>query len=247
MTRMQKIVKETISIITIVVVVFTFRSVFFEPFRIPSGSMIPTLMIGDFILVNKFSYGFKVPFSDMSWNNDFFKFDLNPKYMFGKSAPKRGDVIVFKFPRDPSINYIKRLVAVPGDTIEMINKVVYVNGKAIVATPFSGKKIMEDMDDKFKNEAFNFYKSKTGEHSHVIQTSKEDRAISNFPKFKVPDKKYFVLGDNRDFSADSRYWGFVPEENIRGKAMFVWFSMIIPGLSDHPFKMRPHRIGTAIN
>jgi signal peptidase I len=245
---MQKVVKETISIIIIVVTVFTFRSVFFEPFRIPSGSMIPSLMIGDFILVNKFSYGFKVPFSDMSWNNSLFAFDLNPIYMFGKDTPKRGDVIVFKYPGDPSINYIKRVIGLPGDEIEVINNVVYVNDVPLFTKKIDGKEIMDDMDDKFKKYSFNFFDAKTGEHKHVVQKlayGSGPRATTE--KIKVPLKKYFVMGDNRDFSADSRFWKFVPEENIRGKAMFVWFSMIIPILGDDPFKLRLHRIGTVIN
>ncbi len=120
LTKKQKIIKEVKSIFWILVLVLTFRSVFFEPFRIPSGSMIPTLMIGDFILVNKMSYGFKVPFSDY-WTD--------PTYLFGKSNPERGDVVVFKYPKDTSINYIKRVVGLPGDTIEIKRKIVYINGK----------------------------------------------------------------------------------------------------------------------
>ena len=108
--------------------------------------MIPTLMIGDFILVNKFSYGFKVPFSDIN----LLGVNMDPIYLFGKESPKRGDVVVFKFPKDKSINYIKRVIGMPGDKIEMKNKVVFVNDKPIKLTPLNGKKIMEDMDDKFK-------------------------------------------------------------------------------------------------
>src|SRR5690606_21593341 len=137
------VVKEIKSITLIVFTVLLFRSVFFEPFKIPTGSMIPTLMIGDFILVNKFSYGFKVPFSD--WVGD-------PIYLTGPETPKRGDVIVFKYPKDTSFNYIKRVIGLPGDTIEVIDKVVYVNDEPIepsVVSEEEAKKLMDDMDEKF--------------------------------------------------------------------------------------------------
>ena len=110
--------KEVKSISLILLAVLVFRSVLFEPFKIPSGSMIPTLMIGDFILVNKFSYGFKVPFSDIN----LLGVNMDPVYLFGKDSPKRGDVVVFKFPKDKSVNYIKRVIGLPGDKVEMKNK-----------------------------------------------------------------------------------------------------------------------------
>lgn len=243
-SRKQRIIKETKSIILILLGVLVFRSTFFEPFRIPSGSMIPTLMIGDFILVNKFAYGFKVPFSDFSMST----FDLNwdPKYIFNKSSPKRGDVIVFKYPRDPSINYIKRVVGLPGETIEIKNKVVYINDKPIITTEVPGKEIMDDMDDKFKYHKLKFFTEKIGEHTHHLQQDIENVFRVDYRKRKIPEGKFFVMGDNRDFSADSRFWGFVPHKNIKGRALFVWFSMIIP-LGEHAFKFRPWRIGTAIN
>ena len=169
LTKKQKAVKEVKSIILIVSLVLVFRSVFFEPFRIPSGSMIPTLMIGDFILVNKMSYGFKVPFSDIS----IFDFNSDPIYLFGKSDPKRGDVVVFKFPNDRSINYIKRVVGLPGDEIEIRNKVVFVNGKPLEMKEIPGKDIMEDMDDKFKGYNLKFFNIKTGEIYRLDATTEE--------------------------------------------------------------------------
>lgn len=235
--KKQKIIKEVKSIILIIVGVFAFRSTFFEPFKIPSGSMIPTLMIGDFILVNKFAYGLKVPYSDMFWD---------PIYISSFESPKRGDVVVFKYPKDVSFNYIKRVVGLPGDEVEMIDNVVYVNGQAIPATAFDGTKIMDDMDDGFKDYDFLFFKAQTGEHDHVIQFTKDIYRHQQFPKTKVPVGHYFMMGDNRDFSSDSRFWGFVPKENIKGRAMFVWFSAIFP-FSEFPMRFRPHRIGTAIH
>lgn len=235
MTR--KIVKEFVSFFFLVLLVLVFRSVFFEPFRIPSGSMIPTLMIGDFILVNKFAYGFKVPFSD--WFTD-------PVYITGPDKPDRGDVIVFKYPEDPSINYIKRVIGLPGDELEIRDKVVYINGTPISPKKIEGKEIMADMDDKFTHVRFSFYKAKVGDHEHVYQVNDDSYFNNDYAKIKIPKDKYFVMGDNRDFSADSRFWKFVPFENIKGRAILVWFSLIT-GLGDDDFKFRPWRVGTIIN
>lgn len=241
LTKKQKFVKETKSIILIIVSVLAFRSVFFEPFKIPSGSMIPTLLIGDFILVNKFSYGFKVPFSD--WFTD-------PVYITGPEKPERGDVVVFKYPPKPDLNYIKRVVGLPGDSVQVIDKVVYVNDEPLKIVPIDGNIYMEDMDEKFKRYNLKFFETKTGEHEHITQIDEDNVYNSNFRKIIVPKGNYFVMGDNRDFSADSRSWGFVPFENIKGKAVMVWFSMNVPWpWSDESdvFTFRPWRIGTLID
>ncbi|MBF0311817.1 MAG: signal peptidase I [Oligoflexia bacterium] len=237
LTTKQKIIREVKTISIIIVLVFVFRSICFEPFKIPSGSMIPTLMIGDFILVNKMAYGWKVPFSDMF---------SDPIYISGSKAPKRGDVIVFKYPKDPSINYIKRVIGLPGDIVEMKDKVVYINDKPISAESIDGKKYMDDMDDKFKDRNLKFFKSKTGEHAHTYQIDADDFFKSDFDKIEVPRDHYFVMGDNRDASADSRVWGFVPFNNIKGNAVLVWFSMIFP-FGENDFKFRPWRIGQSID
>ncbi|MBF0207957.1 MAG: signal peptidase I [Oligoflexia bacterium] len=239
LTLTQKIIREVKTIAVIILLVFVFRSIFFEPFKIPSGSMIPTLMIGDFILVNKLAYGLKVPFSDLF---------SDPVYISESKRPERGDVIVFKYPKDPSINYIKRVIGLPGDTVEMRDKVVYINGNPI--TPHAieepkAKKYMEDMDDKFKEMNLKFFNSKTGNHNHIYQINEDNFFKSDFEKVVIPKDNFFVMGDNRDFSADSRYWGPVPFENIKGKAVLVWFSMITP-FSENNFKFRPWRIGTKI-
>ncbi len=236
----KKFFKEFKSIVLIVVTVLAFRSTFFEPFKIPSGSMIPTLLIGDFILVNKFAYGFKVPFSD--WFSD-------PIYLTGPERPERGDVIVFKYPKNPDLNYIKRVVGLPGDTVQIIDKVVYINDQPINVEAIDGGEIMEDMDDKFKRFNFKFFKTQTGEHEHVTQVDEDNIYMANFNKIQVPEDKYFVMGDNRDFSADSRIWKFVPFENIKGEAIMVWFSLSFPwpwSNGDETFKFRPWRIGTLI-
>lgn len=241
--KSNKVVKEAKSITLIILAVLMFRSVFFEPFKIPSGSMIPTLMIGDFILVNKFSYGFKVPFSD--WFSD-------PVYITEKQNPKRGDVIVFKYPHDHTLNYIKRVVALPGETIEVREKMIFINGQPIVAADYDGTTIMKDMDEKFSSEHHNirFYKTKTGEHDHIIQVNEDNYATANYYEIKVPEGHFFVMGDNRDFSADSRSWGFVSHELIKGKAIMVWFSLSFPwpwSGPDEGWTWRPYRIGTLIN
>ncbi len=242
--KKKKTFKEELPSLTIIIfVVLLFRSVFFEPYKIPTGSMIPTLLIGDYILVNKLAYGLKVPFSD--WFTD-------PVYISEPKKPQRGDIIVFKYPRDTSFNYIKRVLGVPGDTLEVVDKKVYINGELIPWEPIDGKEIMEDMDDKFKYYSFKFYKTKTGEHEHVIQLDEDNYYLANFPKTTIPKDMFFCMGDNRDHSSDSRVWSFVPFSHVKGEALFVWWSMTLPFSwpweedLDHPLKFRPWRIGTAI-
>tara|TARA_R110002049_G_scaffold206957_1_gene377372 strand:+ start:724 stop:1503 length:780 start_codon:yes stop_codon:yes gene_type:complete len=242
LTKKEKFKKEAKSISIIVITVLIFRSVFFEPFRIPSGSMIPTLMIGDFILVNKFAYGFKLPFSDIS----IFGIDSDPVYLFGESKPERGDVVVFKYPSDPSINYIKRVVGLPGDSIEIREKRVFINDEPIDQKEIDGQEIMSDMDEKFKNYNLKFYQAKTGAHDHNIQQDIDNYYKTDYEKRTIPEGKYFVMGDNRDFSYDSRFWGYVDHKLIKGEAILVWFSMIFP-FGEDSFKFRPWRIGTMIN
>ena len=217
--KKKTLTQEVLSFAWIVFIVFAFRSTFFEPYKIPTGSMIPTLLIGDFILVNKLSYGVKVPYSH--------EFMAEPIYLFGPWQPKRGDVAVFYYPGDNSTNYIKRVVGVPGDTVEVINKVVYVNNVPLELTPKDGEILMADMDDKYQYNSFKFYTTKTGHAEHISQTDEDSYGL-DFPKTVVPEGKYFVMGDNRDHSSDSRVWGFVPRKNIKGKAMMVWFSMTLP-------------------
>lgn len=240
-SKKELIKKELKTISLIVVSILVFRSSFFEPFRIPSGSMIPTLMIGDFILVNKSSYGFKLPFSDFT----FFDINFDPIILFGKSSPKRGDVIVFKFPKDPSTNYVKRVIGLPGDEIEIKEKIIYVNGEELKTQEIPGAEYLADMDENFKVYNLKFFKSTIGEHSHIIQQDSDNYYTNFYDKTTIPKGSYFVMGDNRDFSHDSRFWGFVPESYIKGRAMLVWFSMILP-FGDKEFKVRLGRIGKKI-
>ncbi len=235
----EKFKKEFKSIVLIIVGVLAFRASLFEPFKIPSGSMIPTLMIGDFILVNKFSYGFKLPFSHVFGN---------PIYLTKPKNPERGDVIVFKYPKETSLNYIKRVVGLPGETVEVKDKIVFINDQPISTQAIDGSKIMEDMDEKYKYFKLDFFRAQTGNRKHIIQLHEDSFYTKDFPKVTIPEGHFFVMGDNRDFSADSREWGFVPFYHIKGKALLVWFSFIVPWpWVDDSFKMRIHRIGNIIN
>jgi signal peptidase I len=204
----------------VIAVVFLLRSFLFEPFKIPSGSMIPTLLVGDLILVNKFTYGVRLPV-------------VNTKITQGNS-PQRGDVMVFRYPPQPSMDYIKRVVGVPGDEVAYLNKRLTVNGKPVETTA---------LPDFFDQDAMRYFKQfdeQLGEHRHrILNTPEVPAFVQSASQFKfrencrysvegvsckVPEGHYFMMGDNRDNSLDSRYWGFVPDENIVGKAFFVWMN-----------------------
>lgn len=184
----------------VVLVVLILRGFVAEPFRIPSGSMLPTLEVGDFILVNKFSYGIRLPV-------------LNKK-VIDISEPERGDVIVFRYPENPSIDYIKRVVGVPGDEIAYYNKVLYINGKQ------AEQELNMPYQPSFPN-LKRFREDLVGiEHDILVNVMYPagDFVVT------VPENNYFVMGDNRDNSRDSRYWGFVPEKNLVGNAMIIWMN-----------------------
>jgi signal peptidase I len=187
------------SIFPVLFVVLLIRSFFIEPYKIPSGSMIPTLMIGDFILVDKNIYGYKLPLTNMT--------------LIDNETPKRGDVVVFKYPENKNINYIKRVIGLPGDLIIYKDKTLFVNGNK-----YNQIKTSHDFDpieiaDGTVSYEHNEYKN------YLILNQNE--STFNF-KYKVPPESYFVLGDNRDNSNDSRYWGPVPKENLVGKAFYIW-------------------------
>lgn len=192
------------SFFPIILVVLVIRSFIAEPFRIPSGSMLPTLHVGDFILVNKFAYGVRLPV-------------LNTKIL-ATGAPERGDVVVFRYPKNPKVDYIKRVVGLPGDRIGYFNKTIYLNGKMIA------QEIKEkDIDLLSLVPARNELKTETlGEQAHDLLVDPERRSIER--DYRVPDGEYFMMGDNRDNSNDSRYWGTVPEGNLVGEAFFIWMS-----------------------
>jgi len=194
------------SFFPVILIVLILRSFLIEPFRIPSGSMIPTLKVGDFILVNKFSYGIRLPVVDLK--------------VINVSKPSRGDVVVFRYPKDPSIDYIKRVIGLPGDKISYDGKKVYVNGE-LMASNVIGP-YMETKDGMPLPGAKTLSENLGNDIVHEILID------SNRPSFTgewlVPEENYFVMGDNRDNSNDSRYWGTVPEENLVGQAFMIWMN-----------------------
>jgi signal peptidase I len=212
------------SFFPVILAVFFIRSFLIEPFKIPSGSMIPTLQVGDFILVNKFTYGVRLPI-------------INQKIV-QINNPSRGDVMVFHYPENPSVDYIKRVVALPGDIVEYRNKKLFINE---VEQP----QVLAG-DYNYVETGLNFvhtqrYQETLGERKHellvnpdmpvlrldsVIHFAGDDGCVyaDNGLRCKVPEGNYFMMGDNRDNSRDSRYWGFVPDNQIVGRAFFVWMN-----------------------
>ena len=193
------------SFFPIFLIVLLLRSFLVEPFRIPSGSMMPTLLIGDFILVNKYDYGIRLPV-------------INTK-IFDVSNPERGDIVVFRYPKDPKIPFIKRVVGLPGDAVAYVNKRLYINGTEI------------SNEDMGKYTGYGSGEMMTGariklEDLDGVKHEILEVAERGFPRVEliVPEGHYFVLGDNRDNSRDSRFWGTVPDENLVGRAFMIWMS-----------------------
>jgi signal peptidase I len=214
-------VEYSVSFFPVILAVFLLRSFLFEPFKIPSTSMVPTLVVGDFILVNKFTYGIRLPVVN--------------KKVVDINTPQRGDVMVFRYPDDPSLDYIKRVVGIPGDLVEYRDKRLTINRNEVP---------LKRLDDYLSRERMQFsrrYEEKFGDRVHEILV--EEDAPSYIPQVRsfphagncnynttgmsctVPPGHYFMMGDNRDNSSDSRVWGFVPDENIVGRAFFIWLNL----------------------
>jgi signal peptidase I len=228
------------SLVIALAVVFAIRSSIVEPFKIPSGSMIPTLFIGDFILVNKFAYGLKVPYSE--WLLD------EPIYIFKREPPKRGDIIVFKFPKDESMYYIKRVVGIPGDKVEIKNKQIYINDEIVKRTPMSPEEVQsffkENDDPRYTPSDFQLFYESLGEKPHKVMIQNHSYGDEDRGPFRIPEDQLFVMGDNRDYSNDSRFWGTVPYKNVKGRAFLIvlsfWFSQ------ENGIFFHPERIGTVL-
>jgi signal peptidase I len=199
------IVEYAKSFFPVILAVLLLRSFLVEPFRIPSNSMMPTLLTGDFILVNKYVYGIRLPV-------------LNAKVIeMGK--PERGDVVVFRFPNDPSVDYIKRVVGLPGDHIVYRDKTLFVNGEKVAQIP-QGSYI--GVGAGLSMSGASVRREILGEVEHDILV--RPRAGGPNSNVTVPEGHYFVMGDNRDNSNDSRYWGFVPDKNLVGRAFMIWMN-----------------------
>ena len=227
----------TAGLFPVILVVFVLRSFLFEPFMIPSGSMIPTLWVGDMILVNKFHYGVRLPV-------------LNLKLTEGTPV-QRGDVMVFRYPPRPSVDYIKRVIGLPGDEIAYLNKKLIING--VPVTTENLPEFFDDSEMTFSPHAKENLPGKTHEINLDDKRPAYVQGATNFPfsenclysvegvVCKVPACNYFIMGDNRDNSLDSRFWGFVPDSNIVGKAFFIWWSNKIVGL--FPPRLDPSKFG----
>ncbi len=206
----------------VIVVVFMIRSFWVEPFKIPSGSMKPTLQVGDFILVNKYTYGIRLPVINKK------VFDVGPVH--------RGDVVVFRYPADPSVDYIKRVVGLPGDRVVYRDKRLTINGAQV---PWQNDGFYTDAELNYLR--LPTFLEKLGTHDHLMmivpaQPPVDLAQVRQFPhrdnceyndegfSCTVPAGEYFMMGDNRDQSSDSRYWGFVPDDHIKGRAFLVWMN-----------------------
>jgi|HubBroStandDraft_1064217.scaffolds.fasta_scaffold28229_3 signal peptidase I len=239
-------VAELVKTLVYAVVIAVFiRTFFYEPFNIPSASMVPTLLIGDYLFVSKFSYGYSR-----------YSLPLGPPVFSGRlfsRPPQRGDVVVFKLPRDPSLDYIKRVIGLPGDHIQMKGGLLYINGIVVKREPTEGCDVPPDAMGSTVPQRY--WETLPNGVGHCIIELGDDRMLDNTPVFSVPTDTYFMMGDNRDNSSDSRDpnsgVGYVPAENLVGRAEFIFFSTNGYAswweLWKWPFTIRYGRLLTAIH
>jgi len=227
-----------------ILVVIFIRSVIASPFRIPSGSMVPTLEIGDHILVSKLSYGLHVPWIDLENGPGFLGLPFTTIEIFGWDEPARGDIVVFKYPPAPATDYIKRIVGLPGDVIEVRDNTILING--VESEKTYGDKYDFVDDDCVGHDTQRYTEDLEG-IVHDVLTGKGNTPLSNYGPYTVPAGNYFAMGDNRDNSSDSRVWGPVPRDHIRGRALFTWLSLDACEEGIPMFgKPRAERIGHAL-
>lgn len=222
-----------------ILIALTIRAFFIEAFKIPSTSMVPSLLVGDHLFVNKMAYGIRIPFTN-DYINEF-------------DSPKRGEVIVFINPVEEDKHFIKRVIGLPGDVVDIQDKQVWVNGQPLEVTPLEtettespnvihvkGGDVVGSLPTYEGWDSFLYFSEKIDGHPHWLQYHRTIPREGG--RWVVPADHYFVMGDNRDLSSDSRVWGFVPKDHIRGRAMFIWMSW-----DSERWRLRWERIGTGIH
>lgn len=210
------------------VIALMFRSTIAAPRHIPTGSMIPTIKIGEFIFVNMMRYNWHYPFTESIWKE--------------RRQPQRGEILVFEYPKDPEKDYIKRVVAVPGDLVEVKNKRVILNGHPLPLEPIDDPALLADLEPQYDPSRISLFKETNGEHTYYVMHLNTRRG-TDIPETFVPEDSYFVMGDNRDDSEDSRFWGMVPRDKVLGTGSFIWLSVDI---HHFPF-LRFNRFFTGLN
>ncbi len=238
--RLRSLLDHLISVAAALFLVFLVRSSFFESFKVPSGSMIPTILIGDHVFVNKFAYGFKLPFSE---------YFGDPIKLTTGSMPKRGDIVVFKSPRNRDINYIKRVIGLPGDVISIRDRRLMVNGVLVPSYPATAEEsariFRELRDPRLGDDEMEITRVAIDALEHWVVFDRNNFVSESFGPYPVAPGKIFVMGDNRDFSDDSRFIGAIPVTHVIGRASWIWLSI---WLRFDPFdvEFRPLRTGRTL-
>lgn len=191
------------------IVAFFFRSVVASPRHIPTGSMIPTIKVGEFIFVKMFSYDWHIPYTRKS--------------LVKRADPQRGEVVVFEYPIEPDKDYIKRVIGVPGDTVEIRDKRIILNGRPLRLEKVEDESILADLAPEYDPKRLSLFKETNGDHTYYVMHM-NGKSAPDMEAVVVPPGQYFVMGDNRDNSHDSRFWGFVERDQFLGEGSFIWFS-----------------------